>query len=186
MDSDNESYYEESSSEEEHEVAGSLHIILELNLEESPESPPPGPPSPAPAPVAQIPVDNVAFVWELPDDGTNFINFYTRADVLELKEWSITTRQRRNEEGYVVEEPILPENFIEFLVEYHGTQWEVKFLRATAEPLFAQMLAYIAGYARLTSHNKRIFRQWFGTWSAEVKWEQLRLLAESGGFLELE
>ena len=186
MDSDNESYYEESSSEEEHEIAGPLHINLELNLEESPESPPPGPPSPAPAPVAQIPVDNVAFVWELPDDGTNFINFYTRADVLELKEGSITTRQRRNEEGYVVEEPILPQNSIEFLVEYHGTQWEVKLLRATAEPLFAQMLAHIAGYARLTSHNKCIFRQWFGTWSAEVKREQLWVLAELGGFLELE
>ena len=186
MDSDNESYYEESSSEEEHEVESPLHINLELNLEESPESPPPGPPSPAPAPVAKIPVDKVAFVWELPDDGTNFINFYTRADVLELKKWSITTRQRRNEESYVVEEAILPQNFIEFLVEYHGTQWEVKLLWATAEPLFAQMLAYIAGYARLTSHNKRIFQQWFGTWSAEVKREQLRLLAESGGFLELE
>jgi len=155
MDSDND-YFEESSSEEEQE-AGPLHINLEVNLEEAPESPPPGPPSPAPAPVAQIPVDNVAFVWELPDDGTNFINFYSRADVLELKAWSITTRQRRNEEGYVVEEPMLPQNFVEFLVEYHGTQWEVKFLRAAAEPLFAQMLAYIAGYARLTSHNKRIF-----------------------------
>ena len=183
MDSDNESYFEESSSEDEQEVAGPLHIKLELNLEEVPESRSPGPPSPAPAPVAQIPVDNIAFVWELPDDGTNLISFYTRADVLELKEWSITTRQRPNEEGYVVEEPIIPQNFIAFLVEYHGTQWEMNILRSTAEPLFAQMLVYIAGYARLTSHNKRIFRQWFGTWSAEVKREQLRLLAESGGFL---
>ena len=185
MESDSDSYFEESSDNEQ-EVAGPLNIQVEVNIEESPESPPPGLPSPAPALVAQIPVDDVAFVWELPDDGTNFINFYTRADVLELKERSITTRHSRNEEGYVVEEPILPQNFIEFLVEYHGTQWEVKFLRATAEPLLAQMLAYIAVYARLTSHNKRFFRQWFGTWSAEVKREQLRLLAESGGFLELE
>ena len=73
---------------------------------------------------------------------------------------------------------MLPQNFIAFLNEYHGTQWEVKLLRAAAEPLFAQMLAYIAGYARLTSHNKRILRQWFGTWSAEVKREQLRLELE--------
>ena len=186
MNSDNDSYFEESSSENEQEVAGPLHNNLELNLEESPESPPPCHPSPAPGPPAPIPVDNVAFVWVLPDDETNFINCYSRADVLELKEWSITTRQRQNEEGYVVEEPILSQNFIAFLVEYHGTQWEVKLSRATAEPLFAQMLAYIAGYARLISHNKRIFRQWFGTWSAEVKREQLRLLAVSGGFLELE
>ena len=186
MVSDNESYYEESSSEGEQDGAGPININVEINLEEPPEAPEVGPPAPVPPLPAPIPVDNVAFVWELLDDGTNFMNFYTRADVLELKEWAITTRQRRNEEGYVVEEPMLPQNFVEFLVEYHGTQWEVKLLRATAEPLFAQMIAYIAGYARLTSHNKRFFRQWFGTWSAEVRREQLRLLAESGGFLELE
>ena len=186
MDSDNDSYFEESSSEDEQGVAGPLHIQNEVNVGESPESPPPGSPSPAPAPPAAIPVEELFPVWELPDDGNNFMNCYTRTDVLDLKDWSITTRQRRNEEGYVVEEPMLPQNFIAFLIEYHGTHWEVKFLRAAAEPLFAQLLAYIAGYARLTSHNKRIFRQRFGTCSAEVKREQLRLLAESGGFLELE
>ena len=62
MDSDNESNFEESSSEDEQEVAGPLRITVELNLEESPESPPPGPPSPAPAPPAPVPVQNVAFV----------------------------------------------------------------------------------------------------------------------------
>ena len=167
-------------------LTGPHHVQVEVNVGESPESPPPGPPSPAPAPAAAIPVDELFPVWELSDDGNIFINFYTRNDVLELKYWAITNRQRRNEEGYVVEEPMLPQKFIASLIEYHGTQWEAKFLRAATEPLFAQMLAHIAGYARLTSHNKRISRQWFGTWSAEVKREQLRLLAESGGFLELE
>ena len=76
MDSGNESYFEESSSEDEQEVAGPLHINLELNLEESPESPPPGPPSPAPSPAAPIPVENVAFVRELLDDGTKFLNYF--------------------------------------------------------------------------------------------------------------
>ena len=81
---------------------------------------------------------------------------------------------------------MLYENFVSFFLEYDGTQWEFKFLRAAAERLFAQLLAYVTGYAQLTSHNKRIFRQRFETWSVEVKREQLRLLAESGGFLELE
>ena len=80
---------------------------------------------------------------------------------------------------------MLSQNFVAFLVEYHGTQKEIKFLRSAAEPLFAQFLAYVTGYARLTSHSKRIF-QVFETWSFEVKKEQLRMLAESGGFLELE
>ena len=86
----------------------------------------------------------------------------------------------------MVEEPVLPQNFVAFLLEYQGTQWEMKFLRAAAEPLFAQFLACVAGYARLTSHNELIFRQWFGTLPAEVKREQLRLLSESDGFLEIE
>ena len=183
MDSDMDSYYEESSDNE--EVAAPLHIYLEINLEESPESPQAGPPSPV-LPQQPVPVGELSPVWELPDDRTNFLNFFTRADVLELKQRAETTRNRRNEEGYVVEEPVLPQNFVAFLIEYHGTQWDVKFLRAAAEPFFAQLLSYVAGYARLTSHNKRIFRQSFETWSVEVKREQLRLLAESGGFLELE
>ena len=186
MESDNDSYFEESLSEDEQEVAGPLHFNVEVNIEESPESPPPGPPSPAPVPPAPIPVESLAFVWELPDDGTNFMNFYTRADVLELKDWARVTRQSRNEEGYMVEEPLIPENFRAFLVEYHGTQWEIKFLGATAEPLFAQLMAYVAGFATITSHNKRIFRQSFDAWSITVKREQPKLLAESGGFLEPE
>ena len=131
MESDNDSYFEESSSEDEQEVAGPLHFNVEVNIEGSPESPPPGPPSPAPAPPAPIPVDNLAFVWELPDDGSNFLNFYTRADVLEVNDWARVTRQSRNEEGFMVEEPLIPENFRAFLVEYHGTQWKIKFRGAT-------------------------------------------------------
>ena len=73
MESDSESYFESSDNEE---VAAPLHIYFELNLEDSPESPPPGPPSPAPAPPAPIPVGELSPVWELPDDGTEFINFF--------------------------------------------------------------------------------------------------------------
>ena len=84
-----------------------------------------------------------------------------------------------------MEEPLIPENFRAFLVEYHGTQWEIKFLGAAAEPLFAQLLAYVAGYARLTSHNKRIFRQSFETWAVAEKLEQLTLLGEPAAFSKL-
>ena len=63
---------------------------------------------------------------------------------------------------------------------------EVKFLQPAAGPLFDQMLAYIAGYARLTSLNKSLFRQFFEGWWAAEKAHKLRLLAESGGFLEIE
>ena len=186
MDSDDESYFEESSSEDEQEVAGPLHINLEKNLEESPESPPPGPPSPAPAPPAPIPVENVAFVWELPDHGRNFINYFDRNDVLELRNWANQTRARMSEEGYVVGAPMVSQSFWAFLQYFHGEQWEIKFLKPAAETLFDQLLAYIAGYVRLTSLNRNLLRRSFEGWSASEKAENLRMLAESGGFLELE
>ena len=81
---------------------------------------------------------------------------------------------------------MLSQNFIAFLKEYQGTQLEIKFLRAAAEPLFAQLLVYVADHVRLSSHKKRIFRQGIERWSVEDKKEQMRLLAESGGFLELQ
>ena len=62
----------------------------------------------------------------------------------------------------------------------------MKFLQPAAGPLFDQMLAYIAGYARLTSLNESLLRQYFEGWSVAEKAEKLRFLAELGGFLEIE
>ena len=87
MDSDTDSYYEESSDAE--EGAGSLHINVNVNIDESPESPRPQPESPSPVPPAPIPVVDLSRVWELPGDGTNFLNYFNRADVLELKNWAV-------------------------------------------------------------------------------------------------
>ena len=104
MESDSDSFYEEES-ENEQEVAGPVNINVNVNLEESPESPPPGPPSPVlpqPFPLGELPP-----VWELPDNGTNFRNFYTRTDITELKNWADITRERINEEGCFVEEPMI-------------------------------------------------------------------------------
>ena len=83
MDSDSDSYFEESSSEDEQEVAGPLHIQVEVNVGEPPESSPPG--SPELVLPETIPLGEPAQVWELPDDGSNFLNFYTWADIVELK-----------------------------------------------------------------------------------------------------
>ena len=77
---------------------------------------------------------------------------YTRTEVIELKNWAQETRKRMYEEGYVVEARILSQKFSAFFQEHHGPEWEVKFLQPAAEPLFERMLAYIVGYARLTSY----------------------------------
>ena len=97
MHSDSDSYYEEDSDNEQ-EAVGPLNKNFQVNLEESSESPEAGPLSPVLSP-QPVPVGEFSPVWELPDDGTNFINFYTRADVLNLKHWAETTRQRKSEGG---------------------------------------------------------------------------------------
>ena len=183
MVSDSDSHSEESS-DNEHETAALLNLRVNVNLE-SPESPSPQPGSLLVLP-APIPVGELAPVWELPDDGTNFLKYYTRTDVLELKNWAIETRARMNEENYVVEAPPVSQSFWAFLQYFHRQQWEVKFLQLAAVPLLEQMLAYITGYARLTSRNKSLLRQHFEDWSLSEKTEKLHLLAESGGFLEIE
>ena len=174
------SYYEETS-ENEQEVAAPLNIQVNVNL----ESPPPASPSPV-LPPPPIPEEVLAPVRELPDDGNNFMNCYTRTDVLELKNWAQETRGRRSKEGYVVEAPLLSQNFVAYLQEHYGEQWEVKLLQPAAEPIFECLLAYIVGYARLTSYDRYRLRSLFGTWAVGERAEKLRLLAESGGFLEIE
>ena len=59
-------------------------------------------------------------------------------------------------------------------------------MQQSAYVIFEKLLAYIVGYARLTGFNRRLLRQQYENWSAEERSYQLRLLAESGGFLELQ
>ena len=181
MESDNESYYEDSSEAEE-EAVGPLQ--LQVNMDESPESPPPG--SRSPVPPQQIPLEEPSPGWELPDDGKNFLNCFTRRDILDLKNWAQETRGRIKEKRYVVEAPIISQIFLGYLLVNYGPQWEIEFLRPAAGPLFERMIAYVVGYARPTSYNRQLLRGLYETWSVEEKAERLRPLAESGGFLEIE
>ena len=91
-----------------------------------------------------------------------------------------------SEEGYVVQAPMVSQSFWAFLQYFQGQQWEIKFLKPSAGPLFDQMLAYIVGYARLTSPNKNLLRRSFEGRSASERAENLRLLAELGGYLEID
>ena len=96
------------------------------------------------------------------------------------------TRERINEEGYFVEQPMISQNLAAFLQQYYGHEWEIKLLRQTAEVIFEQLLAYIKGYAKLTNLNRWLLRQQFDSWPMGEKTKQLRVLAESGGFLAIE
>ena len=165
-------------------MAGPLNIQVNVNLQSS-ESPSPGSPSPV---LSTPPIleEVLSPGWEIPDNGNNFMNCHTRTDVLELKSWAQDARGRMSKEGYVVEAPFLSQTFLAYQQEHYSQQWEVKFLHPAAEPLLELMLAYIVGYARLTSFNKYHLRSLFETWAVGERAEKLRLLAELGGFLEIE
>ena len=132
-----------------------------------------------------IPLWELAPVWELPDKRTNFINLYISKDIIELRNWAEVTRERINEKGFFVEQPMISQSLAAFLPQYLGHQLELKFLRPSVEVIFEQLLAYIEGYAKLRSLNRRLLRQQFESWPVAEKAKQLRLLAESGGFLEI-
>ena len=157
-----------------------------MNINESPESPTPPPESPSPFPPSPIPEQELSPGWELPDDGNNFLNLFTLTDVVELRSWAQETRNRINEERYVVGAPAKSQIFMVFFQEQCRQQWQVKVLRAAAEPLFEQLLAKFVGYARLTSHNNYLLRGLNETWTVGERFEKLQVLTESGGFLEIE
>ena len=75
-------------------MTGPLHVNLQIFLEDSPESPQPGSPSPL-LPSQPIPLGTLSPVWVQPDDETIFMNFFTRADVLDLKQRLGTTGKMR-------------------------------------------------------------------------------------------
>ena len=112
---------------------------VEVNIGVSPESPPPG--SPAPTLPPPIPLGELAQVWELPDDGTNFLNFYIRAVIVELKNWAQVTRERTNEEVYFIEDPMVSQSLAGFLRQNYGPQWEWKLLQPSVEVIFEKLLA---------------------------------------------
>ena len=76
----------------------------------------------------------------------------------------------------MVEAPIISQNIVGFLLKNYGPQWEIEFLRPAAGPLFERMIAYVVGYARLTSYSKQLHRGLCDTWSVEEKAERLRSL----------
>ena len=142
MESDKDSFNEEDSDNEQ-EVAGPLNIQVEVHIEEFPESPPrKSPELVLPRP---IPLGKLAQVWELPDDGTNFLNFYTRSDIVELKEWAKVSRERRNEEGYFIEEPMVSQSLEGFLRQNYGPQWEGKLLQPSVDVIFWKIIGIYCG-----------------------------------------
>ena len=181
-----EEYYEEVSDndvEQQEEVVG---VVAPLPMEippeiqvarpaDKPQSPSHSPQTPSP-PVLSPPQGSPV------GDATSFMGFYTHDDVLDLEQWTVDARAARTNPTTRIEEPEVPPNLKTFLRFTLAAQWEVKLVWESGEVLMEQLLAYSAGYNQLTSFNRRQWLRLFLAWTAQVKREQLDLLADAGGF----
>ena len=193
-----EEFFEENSDEEVQVVLPAVQVDP-LNVEvaeipDNPESPSPQPspvsPQPSPASSDGSP-QHSPLVGGPPappppssprEDFTSFMGFYTYDDLTDLEQWSVDARAARADPASRIEEPEVSPNLKVFLRYVYGTQWEVKLVRESGEVLIEQLRAYLAGYNQLTSFNRRQWLRLFPAWTAPERRDQLRVLAEAGGF----
>ena len=182
-----EDYYEVSDQEEEVAAVPPIPVfaVAPLNVEvpdipDNPESPSPEPsptaspwPGSPPASPARPPVG----------DATSIMGFYTHDDIVDLEQWSVDSRAARADPTNRVEEPDISPNLKTFLRYTLGAQLEVEIIRESGEVLIEQLRAYLAGYNRLTSFNRRQWLRLFPAWTVQERREQLELLADAGGFV---
>ena len=148
-----------------------LHV--EVAAPGSPESPQPSPGSPLP-------------VFVVPEgDASTFMDFYSLDDLVDLEEWSRRSRELRGTQDYVMVEPMITDNLRLFLKYTLGPQWQYKLIHPSGEALLFQLRAYLKGFELLTPFNRQQWVRLFSAWTLSERREQLELLANSGGFIEM-
>ena len=121
-----------------------------------------------------------------PDEAhDHFLRLHYRVDVEALDEWATVTTFMRGSIGYVVQEPEITDNFKQFLITMYGSNWEKRVL-SYQTMMVEQLYALITGYSKLTSRIKRAWLAQFNSWSSSQLGAQIKGLAESGSFLEIE
>ena len=119
------------------------------------------------------------------EDHDHFLGLYYRVDVEALDEWATVTSFMRGSIGYVVQEPEITDNFKQFLIIMYGSNWEKRVL-SYETMIIEQLYALITGYSKLTSRLKWAWLAQLDSWSHSQLRAQIKGLAESGGFLEIE
>ena len=119
------------------------------------------------------------------EDHDHFLGFYYRVGVEALDERATVTRFMRGSIGYIVQEPEITDNFKQFLIIMYGSNWEKRVL-SYQTMIKEQLYALITEYSKLTSRIKRAWLAQFDSWSPSQLRAQIKGLAESGGFLEVE
>ena len=134
--------------------------------------------TPSPVALSPAPVSPVG-------DALSFMGFYTEDDIVNLEKWAIDSRGLWGTPDFRTEEPEISPNLKIFLRFTIGAQWEYIFVHPAGEVLICQLRAYPAGYNLQTNFNRRQRLQLFPAWTLAERREQLELLANSGGFMDL-
>ena len=119
------------------------------------------------------------------EEHDNFLGIYYRVDVEALDEWATVTSFMRGSIGYVVQEPEITDDFKKFLIRMYGSNWEKRVL-SYQTMIVEQLYAPIKGYSELTSRIKPAWLAQFDSWIPSRLRAQIKGLAVSGGFLEIE
>ena len=119
------------------------------------------------------------------EDHDHFLGLYYRVDVEALNEWATVTKFMRGSIEYVEQEPEITDNFKQFLIIMCGSNWEKRVL-SYQTMIIEQLYALTTEYSKMTSRIKRAWLSQFDSWSPSQLRAQIKVLAESGGFLELE
>ena len=119
------------------------------------------------------------------EDHDHFLGLYYRVDVEALDEWATVTSFIRGSIGHVVQEPEITDNFKQFLIIMYGSNWAKRVL-SYQTMIIEQLYALITGYSKLTSRIKRSWLAQFDSWIHSQLRAQIKGLADSGGFLEVE
>ena len=119
------------------------------------------------------------------EDHDKFLGLYYRVYVETLDEWATVTSFMRRSIGYVVQEPEITDDFKQFLIRMYDSNWE-KRVFSYQTMIVEQLYALITGYSKVTSRIKRAWLAQFDSWTSSQLRAQIKGLAESGGFLEIE
>ena len=118
------------------------------------------------------------------EDHDHFLGLYYRVNVEALDEWATVTSFMRGSIGYVVQEPEITDNFKQFLIFMYGSNWEKRVL-SYQTIIIEQLYALITGYSKLASRIKRAWLAQLDSLICQLR-SEIKGLAESGGFLEVE
>ena len=116
------------------------------------------------------------------EDNDNFLGLCYRVDVEALDEWAKVTIFMRGSIAFVVEEPEITDDFKQFLKTMYGSNWEKRVL--SYQTMIIEQL--YAGYSKLISRLKRAWLAQFNSCTPSQLRAQIKELAESRGFLEIE